>query len=131
MGIDCYLINPDTNKLHAEETGQEEAMGFNPFSSHAGYLREAYHGGPYATQVLLPEGWIDEHERDEEGAFTIEASTLRNRLPKTLEAAAIRNRENYSGRDEEMVLKSFKDFVDLAEELEKEKGKPCKFYVSY
>jgi hypothetical protein len=30
-----------------------------------------------------------------------------------------------------MVLQSFKDFVDLAEELEKEKGKPCKFYVSY
>ncbi len=131
MGIDCYLINPDTNKLHAEETGQEEAMGFNPFSGHAGYLREAYHGGPYATKVLLPEAWIDEEERDEGGAISIKASTLRHRLPKTLEAAAIRNRENYANRDEEMVLKSFKDFVDLAEELEKEKGKPCKFYVSY
>ena len=130
MGIDCYLINPDTNKLHAEETGQEEAMGFNPFSGHAGYLREAYHGGPYATQVLLKEGWFDE-KRDEEGNFSLKASTLRERLPETLEAAAIRNREIYTNRDEEAVLKSFKDFVDLAEELEKEKGKPCKFYVSY
>ena len=131
MGIDCYLINPETNQIHAEEIGQEEAMGFNPFSGHVGYLREAYHGGPYATKVLLPEAWIDEEERDEGGAISIEASTLRNRLPKTLEAAAIRNRENYSGRDEEMVLKSFKDFVDLAEDLEKKNGKPCKFYVSY
>jgi len=131
MGIDCYLINPDTNKVHAEETGQEEAMGFNPFSGHAGYLREAYHGGPYATQVLLKEGWFEDGERDEEGNFSLKASTLRERLPETLEAAIIRNRENYSGRDEKMVLQSFKDFVDLAEELEKEKGKPCKFYVSY
>lgn len=130
MGIDCYLINPDTNKLHAEETGQEEAMGFNPFSGHAGYLREAYHGGPYATQVLLKEGWFDE-ERDEEGNFSLEASTLRERLPETLEAAAIRNRVNYAHRDEDAVLKSFKDFVDLAEDLEKKNGKPCKFYVSY
>ena len=130
MGIDCYLINPDTNKLHAEETGQEEAMGFNPFSGHAGYLREAYHGGPYATQVLLKEGWFDE-ERDEEGNFSLKASTLRERLPETLEAAAIRNRQNYADRDEEAVLKSFKDFVELAENMEKEKGKPCKFYVSY
>ena len=131
MGIDCYLINPDTNKLHAEETGQEHRMGFNIMSGDAGYLREAYHGGPYATQVLLPEGWIDEHERDEEGNFTLEASTLRHRLPKTLEAATIRNRQNYSGQDEDLVLKSFKDFVDLAEDLEKKNGKPCKFYVSY
>ena len=116
MGIDCYLINPDTNQIHAEEIGQEEAMGFNPFSGHVGYLREAYHGGPYATKVLLTEAWIDEGERDEEGAISIEASTLRHRLPKTLEAAAIRNRENYSGRDEDAVLKSFEDFVDLAED---------------
>ena len=130
MGIDCYLINPDTDQIHAEEIGQEEAMGFNPFSGHVGYLREAYHGGPYATQVLLKEGWLDE-KRDEEGNFTLEASTLRHRLPETLEAAAIRNRQNYADRDEEAVLKSFKDFVDLAENIEKEKGKPCKFYVSY
>ena len=131
MGIDCYLVNPETNQIHAEEIGQEEAMGFNPFSGHVGYLREAYHGGPYATKVLLPEAWIDEEERDEGGAISIEASTLRHRLPKTLEAAAIRNRENYANRDEDAVLKSFKDFVDLAEDLEKENGKPCKFYVSY
>ena len=131
MGIDCYLVNPETNQIHAEEIGQEEAMGFNPFSGHVGYLREAYHGGPYATKVLLPEAWIDEEERDEGGAISIEASTLRHRLPKTLEAAAIRNRENYANRDEDAVLKSFKDFVDLAEDLEKKNGKPCKFYVSY
>ena len=131
MGIDCYLVNPETNQIHAEEIGQEEAMGFNPFSGHVGYLREAYHGGPYATKVLLPEAWIDEEERDEGGAISIKASTLRHRLPKTLEAAAIRNRENYSGRDEDAVLKSFEDFVDLAEDLEKKNGKPCKFYVSY
>ena len=131
MGIDCYLINPDTDQIHAEEIGQEEAMGFNPFSGHVGYLREAYHGGPYATKVLLPEAWIDEEERDEGGAISIEASTLRHRLPKTLEAAAIRNRENYANRDEDAVLKSFEDFVNLAEDLEKKNGKPCKFYVSY
>ena len=131
MGIDCYLVNPETNQIHAEEIGQEEAMGFNPFSGHVGYLREAYHGGPYATKVLLPEAWIDEEERDEGGAISIKASTLRHRLPKTLEAAAIRNRENYANRDEDAVLKSFKDFVDLAEDLEKKNGKPCKFYGSY
>ena len=131
MGIDCYLVNPETNQIHAEEIGQEEAMGFNPFSGHVGYLREAYHGGPYATKVLLPEAWIDEEERDEGGAISIKASTLRHRLPKTLEAAAIRNRENYANRDEDAVLKSFEDFVNLAEDLEKKNGKPCKFYVSY
>ena len=131
MGIDCYLVNPETNQIHAEEIGQEEAMGFNPFSGHVGYLREAYHGGPYATKVLLPEAWIDEEERDEGGAISIKASTLRHRLPKTLEAAAIRNRENYANRDEDAVLKSFEDFVNLAEDIEKKNGKPCKFYVSY
>jgi len=130
MGIDCYLVNPDSGELHAEETGQRDRMGFNTLSGDAGYLREAYHGGPYATQVLLEEGWND-GDRDEEGNFSLPASTLRKRLPQTLKDAAQRNKTNYDGDLEKEVLKSFKDFVELAEKLEKERGKPCKFYVSY
>jgi hypothetical protein len=130
MGIDCYLIDPDSNKVYAEETGQTDRLGFNTLSGDAGYLREAYHGGPYATQVLLEEGWND-GDMDGEGNFEISASILRKRLPQTLKDAAQRNKTNYDGDLEKEVLKSFKDFVELAEKLEKERGKPCKFYVSY
>ena len=130
MGIDCYLVNPDSGELHAEETGQRDRMGFNTLSGDAGYLREAYHGGPYATHVLLEEGWND-GDIDDKGNFSLPASTLRNRLSETLEAAAIRNKSLYSGQDEEGVLESFKDFVALAEKLEEKNGKPCKFHVSY
>jgi hypothetical protein len=43
--------------------------GFSVEHGHLGYLREAYHGEPYATRVLVPESF-------ETGRAEIPAATL-------------------------------------------------------
>ena len=53
MGIDIYAT-------WAGMTPQERALqytGFSVINGEVGYLREAYHGKPYATQVLVPEAF--------------------------------------------------------------------------
>ena len=53
MGIDIYAQWDGM-------TAQEEAAqvtGFSIEHGHVGYLREAYHGEPYATKVLVPEAF--------------------------------------------------------------------------
>lgn len=118
MGIDIY----------AEWDGMTEADEREQFRScfsvergHVGYLREAYHGEPYATKVLMPEAF-------ETGRATIPAATLRERLPETLEVAERREREIYGETDAKQinrVLKSYRDFVELCASKEDETGKPC------
>jgi hypothetical protein len=53
---------------------------------HVGYLREAYHGEPYATKVLVPEAF-------EELRVQIHAATLQSRLPAVLVVAEARERQ--------------------------------------
>lgn len=78
MGIDIYL----------EWEGQTEAerkkmcTGFSTTSGNIGYLREAYHGGPYATQILFREAF-----ESEDGKAQIPAAVLRERLTHVTEPA--------------------------------------------
>ena len=77
MGIDIYA------KWAGQSEQEKEAQitGFSTVHGHVGYLREAYHGEPYATRVLVPEAF-DAPECE----AAISAATLRERLPETLNA---------------------------------------------
>lgn len=123
MGIDIY----------AEWDGMTEAekaaqiTGCSVEHGHVGYLREAYHGEPYATKVLVPEAF-------EESRVHIYAETLRDRLPATLIIAEQREREIYDVTDQveiNRVLKSYSDFVELCAQKEAETGEPCLIIASY
>lgn len=70
MGIDIYLYWEG----QTEEEQEAQFTGFDTTAGQAGYLRESYHGGPYATQVLMPECWGPNPE------VKIPASVLRARL---------------------------------------------------
>jgi hypothetical protein len=77
-----------------------EGNGARPFRGANGYLREAYHGAPYATLVLVPEAFGDPRRvaqafgvprvedaavgTDSAGYVSIPASVLRSRLPSAL-----------------------------------------------
>jgi hypothetical protein len=123
MGIDIY----------AEWSGMSDAdkkaqvTGFSVEHGHLGYLREAYHGEPYATRVLVPESF-------ETGRAEIPAETLWERLPEALKAAEQRERELYGETDINeigRVLKSYVDFVELCARKEDETGKACLIIASY
>ena len=105
---------------------------FSIAHGHIGYLREAYHGEPYATRVLVPEAF--DHEAHPDGA-RIPAETLRERLPETLETATRRQclvyDEGPDNQNTRTVLKSFRDFVELCERKERETGEPCSIRASY
>jgi hypothetical protein len=87
MGIDVYL------KWNNQTESEEEAQftGFSVENGHTGYLREAYHGGPYATKVLFSEDWNQEPD----GGFSIPAAELRKRLPETVLTAIHRHQAIY------------------------------------
>jgi len=123
MGIDIY----------AEWNGITEAeknlqfTGFSTEHGHVGYLREAYHGKPYATKHLLPEAFMY-------GRARISAVSLQQRLPETLRLAEKRERDIYHATDAEgieRVLKSYRDFVALCAQKEFETGQPCLIIASY
>lgn len=127
MGIDIYAHWRD----QSEDERDAQSTGFSIAHGHVGYLREAYHGEPYATQVLMPEAFDDHYP---EGA-PIAAATLRKRLPKALAAARMRQRLVYKepagSEDTAMVCKSFTDFVELCEAKERATGTPCIISASY
>lgn len=54
MGIDIYARW--RGQTDAERQAQEEAW-LSTTSGHVGYLREAYHGEPYATRHLCKEAF--------------------------------------------------------------------------
>lgn len=95
MGIDVYMSWDN----QTEDEQKARYTGFSVTSGNVGYLREAYHGGPYATHTLLPEAFderkLDEHyrenpdDRDWEG-FEFPAELLRSRLDVTVLAALTR-----------------------------------------
>jgi hypothetical protein len=174
MGIDIYL---EWDGMKKEEKNAQ-ATGFSITSGNVGYLREAYHGGPYATRILVREAFEAENCRAqipaeimrdrlnhvtepaartsgaghqlaeavldmlqstgvevvaEDGATTnrIKSDTTR---PMTVEEAVRERQLRLYGEDNEhieRVVKSFRDFVELAEEKERQTGKPCTVYASY
>ena len=104
-----------------------QITGFSTEHGCVGYLREAYDGEPYATQVLVPEAF----ERDAE----IPASALRARLAVALRLIIIRQANLYgeaaNSECTKAVLKSFVDFVELCERKEVETGTPCRIVARH
>ena len=120
MGIDIYAR---WDKQTPEEVQPQYQAAFSVEAGDIGYLREAYHGEPYATRHLVPEAF-----ENPKGAL-IPAKTLRERLPETLRLAEERERTLYettTSKQIEPVLKSFTAFVELCERQEAKTGKPVK-----
>lgn len=125
MGIDIYA------RWSGQTVTEREAQmtGFSAVHGHVGYLREAYHGEPYATKHLVREAFESKTAR-----ANIPAAVLQERLPQTLALAAERERKVYKQSDPEAVaetLKSFSDFVALCAAKEAETGKPVEIVASY
>lgn len=123
MGIDIYA---EWRAMTPEESNAQ-ITGFDATAGHVGYLREAYHGEPYATRVLVPEAF-------EKGNAAIPAAKLRERLPAALAAAKERERTVCGETDPleiKRVLDSFRKFVELCERKEAENGEPCRITASY
>jgi hypothetical protein len=124
MGIDIYA--KWDGMTEAEEIAQHNAL-LSADKGHVGYLREAYHGEPYATKVLVPEAF-------QELRAVIYAATLKDRLAATLIVAEQRERTIYGETDQaeiEAVLQSYRDFVALCARKEAETGEPCLIIASY
>jgi len=72
MGIDIYM----NWKGRTEAEQKAQITGFSVTSGDVGYLREAYHGGPYVTRYLVREAFEADSAEAE-----IPADVLRERLP--------------------------------------------------
>lgn len=78
MGIDVYLQwNGMTEKEKARQI-----TGFSPVVGEVGYLRESYHGGPYATHIFFREAFEAESCMAE-----IPAAVMRERIDSVTEPA--------------------------------------------
>src|SRR3990167_7640908 len=102
MGIDIYAAW----ERQAEEEKKAQATGFSVVACNVGYLREAYHGGPYVTKYLVPEAFEAGYD-----GVKISAATLRERLPVAVLIALYRNNKVYGGKKEPTIIE--------IEELEK------------
>ena len=125
MGIDIYA----EWRGQTEEEHDAQVTGFSVVHGHTGYLREAYHGEPFATHSLMPEAFESPQHKAQ-----ISAAVLRERLPETLKHARTRERKVYRQTNEYeifLVLKSFVDFVELCERKEQETGEPVTIVASY
>lgn len=125
MGIDIYV------RWKGQTRKEEKAQltGFSVLHGRVGYLREAYHGEPYATAYLMQEAF-DHPDR----AAVIPAAVLRERLPRTLALVEERERTLYGKTDEEEIAhikQSYTDFVALCEQKEQETGEPVTVIASY
>jgi hypothetical protein len=124
MGIDIYT----RWKGQTDEETQAQMTGFSVVHGHVGYLREAYHGEPYATKYLLREAF--EHP----DRCRIPASVLRSRLPHTLALVEERQRKVYDETDAKTIAEvkqSFVNFVELCEAKERETGAPVLVIASF
>lgn len=124
MGIDVYLSWDEMTEADKEA----RYTGFDIHSGDVGYLREAYHGEPYATMVLVSEEW-DTQPRE---GFDIPNRVLVNRLPDVVAAAKERAMTLYGDSEEEAAeaAKAFEDFVKLHGEMEA-KGLNPRITISY
>jgi hypothetical protein len=123
MGIDIYARWPGQT---LDEISAQTRAGFSVEAGNTGYLREAYHGEPYATRHLCAEAFV-------KGSARIPAAVLQERLPQTLLLAEERERTIYGARDLEIkaVRQSYSDFVSLCERKERETGEPVLIIASY
>lgn len=78
MGIDVYLKWKNMN----QDEEKQQITGFSTVAGNRGYLREAYHGGPYATRILCREAFESENCEAQ-----IPAEILRERLTHVTEPA--------------------------------------------
>ena len=123
MAIDIYL-----GWKSEEEEQRTEEITYSR-TGDAGYLHEAYHGGLYVTEFLVPEVF-----RSETGDAEIPAAVLRERLPEALDLAEERLRTLYGETDPEVIAdekRTFIDFVELAEAKERALGEPCTVTIVY
>ena len=125
MGIDIYA---EWEIQRENERCNQSSVWVTAKDNDAGYLREAYHGGPFATRFLFPEAFASDTAE-----AMIPAATLRRRLDKALELVEERQRKLYNATDEEVEeeKQNFRDFVELCEHKEKETGKPVRIVASY
>ena len=116
MGIDIYAT---WRGQRDDQTMAQGSAWLSILGGKVGYLREAYHGEPYATRFLCPEAF-------QENGARIPAAILNERLPETLRLVEERERTLYhSGAKEiEAAKQDFRDFVTLCERKEKETGEP-------
>lgn len=149
MGIDIYMYWDDMN----DDEKQAQYTGFDTTAGNVGYLREAYHGGPYATQTLVPEAfeWTQEignlmscaemagSELPDDlldllsRGCPVQAETLQDRLGETVLRARERIDKVYPDMDPDtadLVVSSFISFVDLALAKQAE-GKCIYVYASH
>jgi hypothetical protein len=104
MGIDIYAEWRAITKPERDA----QCTGFSTVDGHVGYLREAYHGGPYVTRYLVAEAFADW-----EGVASIPAKTLRARLPTAVLMHLYRENKLYGGgKDPSRV-----EFADLERTL--------------
>ncbi len=96
MGIDIYATWAGMTK----EDQEAQYTGFKNAGA-SGYLREAYHGGPYATHELLPETRNEDAYIESDTFYEgvpIETKKLRQRLPRAIIAAMIREATIYESK---------------------------------
>ncbi len=123
MGIDIYMRWDGMT----EEDREKQYTGFDATVGDVGYLREAYHGSPYATKYLVEEAF-----ENGVGDVHIPAKELRKRLPLTKDIVIQRAKEVYEEEltEDDEVVKAFEDFVKLGEALEEDGRKPT-VYASW
>jgi hypothetical protein len=88
MGIDIYAT---WDGMTSAERELPLDYIWSIAAGHLGYLREAYHGGPYVTHFLCQESFAQP-----DGA-AISAATLRQRLPRACQLARERYRNLSQG----------------------------------
>ena len=123
MGIDIYMNWKD----QTNDEKQAQYTGYSIESGHVGYLREAYHGEPYATEYLVKEAF-----ESGGGEAYIPSTVLRERLQETLKLHIERSRKIYREdvKETDPSAKAFTDFVELAEKMTAE-GNPPSIIASY
>ena len=118
MGIDIYV---EWDK-RTEEDKEKQYTGFSIESGDVGYLREAYHGSPYATKYFVQEAFEDE----EYDGVEISSDTLLQRVPLAVDIHIQRHKEIYkeSVSKEDKSARAFGEFAKFVQELEKKGMKP-------
>lgn len=133
MGIDIYMYWDGMTK----EEKEAQYTGWSVTKGHVGYLREAYHGAPYATMYLLKECFLEPNKNLDNWKEIIkpaipvkheyydikeicdyhypDPNILINRLPKTIELCIERSKNIYLEDIDynHEVCKTFSDFVEL------------------
>lgn len=116
---------------HGYEIGFDETniQYFSDRSGDTGYLREAYHGGPYFTEAFIPEAYAAQGDE-----VYIPAAVLRSRLRDARKTIKQRYTTIYGyaprSADVRKAQDSVTEFVKLAEALEAAGAEP-KIAVSY